>query len=110
MRAHTIENTEDRDVDSLPEETRRIAEAGLCRTCRHRLHCTVLAHATKPIMECEQFEVVSTMPQHVPELSPHVYTAEPDRRFFGLCMNCEHRDTCLFAKRNGGVWHCEEYA
>jgi hypothetical protein len=71
--------------------------------------CTLLAHATSPVFECEQFEVVSAVRSAVPELSRNVYTAEPDRRFFGLCMNCEHRDTCLFAKRNGGAWHCEMY-
>jgi hypothetical protein len=94
----------------LSQETRCIAEAGVCRTCRHKLHCTVLANASKPIIECEQFEVVSAVRRPVPELGEQVYSADPDRRFFGLCMNCEHRDTCLFARRNGGVWHCEEYA
>ncbi len=27
----------------------------------------------------------------------------------GLCKNCESRQTCLFPKPEGGVWHCEEY-
>jgi hypothetical protein len=27
----------------------------------------------------------------------------------GLCMNCANRDTCLYPKPEGGVWHCEEY-
>jgi len=94
----------------LSEETRRIAQAGLCRTCRHVGNCTLLLHATSPVLECEQFEVVSAVRRGIPEVSRQVYSAEPDRRFFGLCMNCEHRDTCVFAKRNGGAWHCEEFA
>lgn len=94
----------------LTDEKRKIAQAGLCRTCRHVGNCTLLAHATAPVHECEQFEVVSAVRRSVPELARNVYTAEPDRRFFGLCMNCEHRETCVFAKRNGGAWHCEEYS
>jgi hypothetical protein len=27
----------------------------------------------------------------------------------GLCMNCANRETCLYPKPEGGVWHCEEY-
>ncbi len=27
----------------------------------------------------------------------------------GLCVNCEHRDSCQLAKPESGVWHCEEY-
>lgn len=32
-----------------------------------------------------------------------------DRRFKGLCVNCAYRETCLYPKPEGGVWHCEEY-
>ena len=27
----------------------------------------------------------------------------------GLCVNCANRETCLYPKPEGGVWHCEEY-
>jgi hypothetical protein len=30
--------------------------------------------------------------------------------FAGLCVDCQNRHTCLYAKAAGGVWHCEEYA
>lgn len=30
-------------------------------------------------------------------------------KWIGLCSNCTHRDTCLFPKHEGGIWHCEEY-
>jgi len=29
--------------------------------------------------------------------------------FAGLCIDCENRGTCIYAKVSGGVWHCEEY-
>jgi len=29
--------------------------------------------------------------------------------FLGLCVNCEDRETCVYPKPDGGVWHCEEY-
>ena len=27
----------------------------------------------------------------------------------GLCQNCQHFETCMLPKPEGGVWHCEEY-
>lgn len=27
----------------------------------------------------------------------------------GLCVSCANRETCLFPRAEGGVWHCEEY-
>lgn len=27
----------------------------------------------------------------------------------GLCINCEHRDTCTLPRPETGVWYCEEY-
>mgnify|MGYP006303366569 FL=1 len=110
MSMYSASDSQTASLAGLPEETRRIAEAGLCRTCIHVQDCTLLAHATTPVIECEQFEIVAPSRQVNPEISPHAYDEEPDRRFFGLCMTCENRNTCVFAKRNGGGWHCEEYA
>ena len=31
------------------------------------------------------------------------------QEFTGLCANCAKRLDCLLPKREGGVWHCEEY-
>ena len=28
----------------------------------------------------------------------------------GLCVNCAHRNYCMFPRPESGVWHCEEYA
>ena len=33
----------------------------------------------------------------------------PDAKYKGLCVNCEHRETCTLPKPKSGVWHCEEY-
>jgi hypothetical protein len=30
-------------------------------------------------------------------------------RYSGLCVNCEHRQSCTHPKPEGGVWHCENY-
>lgn len=29
--------------------------------------------------------------------------------FAGLCVDCVDRETCLYARASGGIWHCEEY-
>ncbi len=30
-------------------------------------------------------------------------------RYKGLCGNCDSRESCMYPKPEGGVWHCEEY-
>ncbi|HOX01757.1 MAG TPA: hypothetical protein P5555_05315 [Candidatus Paceibacterota bacterium] len=30
-------------------------------------------------------------------------------QFAGLCVDCQNRRTCIYAKVHGGVWHCEDY-
>jgi len=27
----------------------------------------------------------------------------------GLCANCERSSNCVFARVEGGVWHCSDY-
>jgi len=34
---------------------------------------------------------------------------EVEKELRGLCVNCANRETCLFPKSEGGVWHCEEF-
>jgi hypothetical protein len=30
--------------------------------------------------------------------------------YTGLCINCDHRESCVFLESGAGGWHCEEYA
>ncbi len=87
---------------------------GLCITCNNLPTCYYNARRG-PALFCELFD------DHVgPVGSPGEPTVSPSRgtargteketkTFVGLCMNCEHRLTCMHPKPTGGIWHCEDY-
>ena len=82
---------------------------GLCSTCLHASICTFPKDPNKPVLECEEFEVIQAPQQNVAKsvTSPSEHAQE--RQYHGLCVNCKNRKTCIYAKTEGGVWHCEEY-
>jgi len=88
---------------------------GLCSTCKHAPTCTFPRDLQRPAFYCEEFEI---------EIAPSGKTAgdgtlqsttsfsasaEESAELIGLCSDCESRQTCVFPKPEGGVWHCEEY-
>lgn len=87
--------------DLLTQELR-----GLCSTCDHRATCMYRQQSNKLIIQCELFsgpDVIATPPeQHAALIIKH--------KVRGLCDTCMHQRTCSFFKRNGYVWHCEEFA
>jgi hypothetical protein len=88
---------------------------GLCSTCNNAPDCTFPRHPHEPVFHCEEFD--SGEPSAVKitdkDRSPptHLYgdKERDSTKFMGLCSNCEDRETCVFPKPEGGVWHCEEY-
>lgn len=89
-------------TDMLDRELR-----GLCTTCDLRTVCAHRLQSEKVIVQCEMF----TSPE--PVTSPvKTYQSEPvmKRMARGLCDTCLHQRSCSFFKRNGYVWHCEEFA
>ncbi len=82
---------------------------GLCSTCRHSSTCIFTGDTTRPVSECNEFEVIEIPDPNPTEEIKEPINAIPDRRYQGLCMNCENRSSCMFASTEGGVWHCEEY-
>lgn len=96
---------------AAPQETK--ADRGLCATCNEALHCAYAENATAPILFCEMFD--DSQPQEKTQAGQTVTVTEPDQKnntksyLKGLCVNCDHRQTCTFPKPEGGVWHCEEY-
>lgn len=87
--------------DLLDQELR-----GLCGTCDHRNACTYRQQSTRLIIQCELFSGPDAV------VSPVVRQAVPAAKRIarGLCDTCVHQRTCSFFKRNGYVWHCEEFA
>lgn len=87
--------------DLLDQELR-----GLCGTCNHRESCTYRQQSNKLIIQCELFSATEAIASPVlMETAPTV-----KRITRGLCDTCVHQRTCNFFKRNGYVWHCEEFA
>jgi hypothetical protein len=100
-----------RKISPNPE---RILNGGLCGTCRNAPTCMYLRNSSKPILHCEEFEEFPCDADNNPmEAKMSLVRSEGNpqekSKYFGLCANCKHRDTCTFPKPQGGVWHCEEY-
>ena len=86
----------------------------LCSTCKHASTCTFPRDPQRPSFYCEEFEIESVPAKRKAEedkLQPTAsfVTAEESGSLIGLCSDCENRQTCVFPKPEGGIWHCEEY-
>jgi hypothetical protein len=104
--------------ESVSTEIQRIAKEevreyrGLCSVCKNASTCTYRKDPRQPIWECDEFECESIQVSvFQPIDSPFKSDTEhkSSRKYAGLCVNCEKRETCTYRKPEGGVWHCEEY-
>jgi hypothetical protein len=104
--------------ESASTEIKRIAMVevkeyrGLCSVCKNASTCTYRKDPWHPIWECDEFECESIQVSVFPPIdSPFKSDTEhkSSRKYAGLCVNCENRETCTYRKPEGGVWHCEEY-
>ena len=89
-------------------------ELGLCSTCNSIDTCTGRATWVGPVHHCEEFDDAETQQKKpnlkaVPPQAAEVDESAAAGARQGLCVNCEHRDSCSFPVVEGGVWHCEEY-
>ena len=82
----------------------------LCSICAGISSCTYPKEPGKPILFCEEFkEYPSLSGKIAAKTEPAGKVSKETKVFKGLCVNCENRETCVFPKPEGGVWHCEEY-
>lgn len=84
---------------------------GLCSTCNNEPDC---AHKNTrgPVHQCEEFDAYQEPAgriEHIAAPKKDNGNGKEGRKFKGLCVNCNHRETCVNADLEGGVWHCEEY-
>lgn len=84
---------------------------GLCETCGHSEKCAFLAMCDHPRLNCEEFFAPGPVAAAVVR-APEVPAAalEADAGLMGLCVNCQGRAACEWARRPGGIWFCEEYS
>jgi len=90
---------------------------GLCSTCNNAPGCYYRARRG-PALFCEMFDnymppverITSDRASAPADSSMARRVAEEEvSKYSGLCVNCEHRQTCTHPKPEGGVWHCENY-
>jgi len=62
-----------------------------------------------PAQWCEEFEVYSYLPGIQNALKFKRKVKEDKPSFHGICKNCDNRKTCMNAKPERIIWHCEEY-
>ena len=92
-----------------------IKHRGLCSTCKNASFCAFPRDPDKPVFYCEEFEIEKPAPRRTtrkerPQATESYVTEGKDTtKSIGLCSDCDNRQTCVFPKAEGGVWHCEEY-
>ena len=83
----------------------------LCWACNHGSTCINRGTADKPVFYCEEFDAYVSVSrvsvQRASKTTSNGRGISPERK--GLCPYCEDRETCMMARPEGGVWHCEEY-
>ncbi len=84
---------------------------GICSTCNQAMECVQAIRAAQPILFCDMFDdrVEVSREKAVTKKTKEQVAPEASPQLKGLCVNCENRETCMFPKPEGGVWHCEEY-
>jgi len=86
----------------------------LCINCRFASTCMYRAHSGGNTLHCEEFELAEVPPSDHRKPRPASSTVDDsaagaDATVQGLCLNCACRNDCTLGRREGGVWHCEEY-
>jgi hypothetical protein len=94
---------------------------GLCTTCTCFPRCTFYKGQSYPVLYCDEFTDID--PCRVPQNSEkagafHRISSSGQKEDDlssekgqpgGLCVNCGLKESCLFMRPEGGIWHCEEY-
>ena len=87
----------------------------LCGACAHGDDCHLRDTPIVPLHECNEYDDGSPaitadtkLLKSVPSASAQM-SAPASSTLAGLCLNCDHRESCILTRSVGGVWHCEEY-
>ena len=91
---------------------------GICSTCNDAPTCKNSRNSTHPVWHCEQFDnytpqVIDAFDNNMISKGGLQISSKPEaanlEKYKGLCINCDHRETCIHSHTEGGVWHCAEY-
>ncbi|MBN1394347.1 MAG: hypothetical protein JW959_04940 [Pirellulales bacterium] len=83
----------------------------LCAICMYADECMYRSTAARPKIYCELFDVDTKAFAPREDGDPSLQNGgdQPLDLAGGLCCNCENRNVCTIRRKNGNVWHCEEY-
>ncbi len=98
-----------RKVKNEEQKDGEKSSGGLCSTCRYAKTCIFTGNSTRPVYECNEYEVAEAPERIRTREGKESIDRLSDKQYQGLCMNCENRSSCIYASTEGGVWHCEEY-
>lgn len=103
-------------VDRADEKVaamRSVSNRGLCIACRKDQACHYPRNASRPVLQCEEFEGYEPRAKsswNSEESAAQTPFRDPiQAEVKGLCITCANRNTCAFPKPAGGIWHCEEF-
>ena len=112
----TALNRSDEAKQKFPNENRMFFGSGsafsLCTNCGEADICLLRIVGREPVLYCEEYRCVTcptpTGGKGGVEGSGRTCFV-PSDSVQGLCVNCDHRETCRLPKNEAGVWYCEEY-
>lgn len=81
----------------------------LCDSCKNLPTCVYIKNGKRPVLYCEEFEIheVQQVKDDTHQVDSNAEEESPV--FTGLCKNCDNRFTCMNAKPDRIIWHCEDY-
>jgi hypothetical protein len=91
---------------------------GVCSLCENGPTCVFPRDPNRPLLHCDELELFVPDSKTAQTRMSSSYAAPADcageetegfGSYMGLCKLCDKRETCVFPKPEGGVWHCEEY-
>ena len=85
---------------------------GICINCNNAPYCINSKKAENPVWYCDMFDNYAPTPERTSEVkkvTKPTIKKDDHHKYKGLCVNCENKETCIYATREGGVWHCAEY-
>lgn len=83
------------------------ARIQLCERCKGSAGCDLARKSGKSA--CKAFEAFEYFVPAILEGQIQNEGWVNSTRSSGLCGDCGNRQSCMFVRREGGTWHCEEY-
>ncbi len=92
-------------------------DLGLCINCENLPTCSFVRGVRSAVLYCEEFHFVVSDARTLPGSecrdglgsAPRVAKQGSGPAPAGLCADCASGGSCRLSRRDGGVWHCEEY-